>query len=85
MSKVKEPAFPCEYEGSEMILGHYVKVKNFQEGMSKRFYAACAAMQGLISANPVYMQGNIDSPVPELLVKEAYLFADELLKQEDNE
>lgn len=61
-----------------------------QEGMSKRFYAACAAMQGLIAAKQsMYM---VNSPTndpmdgfvePISLCRDAYSFADELLKQEN--
>lgn len=48
-------------------------------GMSKRFYAACAAMQGLL-ANP-----SIEQLAPRDLIPDAYLFADELIKQENSE
>jgi hypothetical protein len=63
--KGQEPAFP--------------KTSNInpQEGMNKRFYAACAAMQGLASRedrNMVTIEND---------VKLAYEFADELLKQEE--
>lgn len=66
----QEPAFPntdCETFSND--------------GMSKRFYAACAAMQGLIS-NPYWASVNplgIDTPE---LVKKSLEVADELLKQE---
>lgn len=53
------------------------------KGMSKRFYAACAAMHGILSANPEYLQGNVDMPVPYIAAEEAYKYADELLKQEN--
>lgn len=45
------------------------------DGMSKRFYAACAAMQGLISHYGVAFE--------ELHIQKAYYYADELLKQEN--
>ncbi len=46
-------------------------------GMSKRFYAACAAMQGMLANQSV-------TNVPdEIVIKTAYKIADELLKQED--
>lgn len=48
-------------------------------GMSKRFYAATAAMQGLL-ANP-----SIEQLAPRDLIPDAYLFADELIKQENGE
>ena len=47
------------------------------EGMSKRFYAACAAMQGMLANQSV-------NQIPdEIVIKTAYKIADELLKQED--
>ena len=44
-------------------------------GMSKRFYAACAAMQGFISSG---YEGSAD-----VIAEMAYRVADELLKQEN--
>lgn len=69
----QEPTFP-------LGAGGYTP----EYGMSKRFYAACMAMQGLLS-NHVYMDnlaykfenGDIE------LVKDAYEIADELLSQEN--
>lgn len=49
-----------------------------QEGMSKRFYAACSAMQGLIASTA----GESSYPQPLDIIIRAYEFADELLKQE---
>jgi hypothetical protein len=52
----------------------------YQAGISKRFYASCAAMQGLL-ANPkveVMMKGAIT----QNLIKASYILADELIKQE---
>ncbi len=57
-------------------------------GMSKRFYAACAAMQGILANDTVIMQlikvakeqGHNKEEI--FVVKEAYAYADELLKQE---
>lgn len=59
-----------------------------QEGISKRFYAACAAMQGLL-ANPDWARtakipDDFDEYKSRIAVS-AFDFADELLKQEDNE
>ena len=52
--------------------------------MSKRFYAACAAMQGLLSNSFV---NTVLSQNPEVqnteIVNKAYAIADELLKQEN--
>lgn len=48
-------------------------------GMSKRFYAACAAMQGLLSnSNDTIIMLN-----PEQCVFIAFAHADEILKQEN--
>lgn len=54
-------------------------------GMTKRFYAACAAMQGLVS-NHVYMASiakEFKEDIDKVVIKDAYELADELLKQED--
>ena len=50
--------------------------------MSKRFYAACAAMQGLCAVDD---KGTfaIMKEVYEKLIKHSYALADELLKQEN--
>lgn len=68
-----ESAFPYEYENRD-------GTRQPLPGMSKRFYAACAAMQGLLSADAKY-NGKTDDR--ESLIKDAYAFADELLKQEN--
>ncbi len=48
-----------------------------QSGMSKRFYAACAAMQGLLSNTNLTVVNE-----PEWIIEWAYSYADELLKRE---
>lgn len=60
----QNPAFAC-------VSDH----KSRQEGISKRFYAACAAMQGLLS-------NDTSTKDPSSIIKKAYKFADELLEQE---
>ncbi len=60
----EDSAFPFSNMGSEIF------------GMSKRFYAACAAMQALVSINN-------QSTTIEEDIKLSYKFADELLKQEN--
>lgn len=62
-------------------------------GISKRFYAACAAMQGLYVAayssdwmNKGFAkaaQKDNCNTLSEYIAKQAFLAADELLKQED--
>ena len=72
MSKEKlgqEPAFP--QPPLKTVNGETV----FVDGMSKRFYAACAAMQGLISHYGVAFE--------EQHIQKSYYYADELLKQEN--
>jgi hypothetical protein len=46
-------------------------------GMSKRFYAACMAMSGMLSAPHITIEKSI-----EQIITESYLLSDELLKQE---
>jgi hypothetical protein len=53
------------------------------EGMSKRFYAACAAMHSILSANPKETWGSVNLPVSKYIAELSYEFADELLKQEN--
>lgn len=72
-----EPAFPKE------TVSHFGT-----QGMSKRFYAACAAMQGMLSnmqfleANAITARKEQKKP-DEYLIFTAYSLADELLKQEN--
>ena len=56
MSEGHKPAFPClEYNESgigdciTLNIGGEKQYIPFNKGVSKRFYAACAAMQGLLS------------------------------------
>jgi hypothetical protein len=69
----QEPAFPSE---------------NVSDGMSKRFYAACILMQGMLT-NMQFLKSNSEVAInnkldaDECLVKTAYSLADELLKQEN--
>jgi len=67
----QEPAFPMS-DGRDFA----------PVGMSKRFYAACAAMQGILSSNPEYLHGNISAPIASYAAEYSYQIADELLKQE---
>lgn len=65
-----------------------------QTGMSKRFYAACAAMQGILSGElkKLRSEESGDNAYPmslrygfnkKKLIKNAYEIADELLNQEN--
>ena len=64
----------------------------YPSGMSKRFYAACAAMQGLLSgyySNPDMMKILDKDSMEEkmalstFIVDQSYYIADELLRQEN--
>lgn len=81
-----EPAFPF-FKENESGYGDTIVVYDqfgakafypFEKGISKRFYAACAAMQGLCV-------GGASEKWIEATVKRAYQIADELLKQESEE
>lgn len=77
MSKLgQEPAFPAEN------LGQYS-----YSGMSKRFYAACAAMQGILASQVgnYEVEGGTRQDYCEQLIEQSFQFADELLKQENAE
>jgi len=64
----QDSAFPLEY---------------VSDGMSKRFYAACAAMQGLSSTELNGLSFTRAAERAKEVVKIAYVYADELLKQEN--
>ena len=72
----QEKAFPLE------LVRH-----GSNKGMSKRFYAACAAMQGLL-ANNDYIARKLSTfnnkiEDTDTIISDAYKLADELLKQEN--
>ena len=67
----QEPAFAT----SSQLEGEAI----YEAGMSKRFYAACAAMQGLIAGCDVNA-GGFDA---KWTAKAAWNMADELLKEEN--
>ena len=67
----QEPAFPMDFE----------QRNDYQLGMSKRFYAACAAMNGILS-NENVLNGKTSNG-PSGYARLAYRCADELLKQEN--
>ena len=70
----QEPAFSCTYE---MKISGQNKLC-YHDGMSKRFYAACAAMQGIAAMHST--KSDIDN---EWICKTTFNMADELLKQEN--
>ena len=70
----QEPAFPIDvknYQEETMLREGLLK-----HGISKRFYAACAAMQGILSNSDVTVKNAKD------YAEMAYDFADEILKHE---
>ena len=77
----QEPAFACTYE---MKISGQNKLC-YHDGMSKRFYAACAAMQGMLAHSTRYHCRKEDEALTwkQGIIKEAYELADELLKQEN--
>ena len=72
----QEPAFAMS--NSELNFNIQGVVKDESNGMSKRFYAACAAMQGIAAMHST--KSDIDN---EWICKTAFNMADELLKQEN--
>ena len=73
----QEPAFPNENTAFCQPPDCY--------GLSKRFYAACVAMQGILAnQNGAYrVYGETNQKYAENLISQSYQFADELLKQEN--
>lgn len=69
----QESAFPISLREGES--------HDSPDGISKRFYAACAAMQGILSNVHTPSRSDLDSK--EQLIKASYSIADELLKQEN--
>lgn len=66
----QKPAFPFNL--------YTVEPGTCNNGMNKRFYAACAALQGLLS------KYNLKEPEDQKIIcKMAYELADELIKQEN--
>ena len=65
----QDAAFPMDFE----------QRNDYQLGMSKRFYAACAALTGIMAnSNPDFIRMDFETAVGH-----AYRCADELLKQEN--
>ena len=63
-----------------------VRTYEYNGGMSKRFYAACVAMQGFLSNADWTKTAKIPDDFDEYKTRvcsAAYEFADELLKQEN--
>lgn len=76
-------AFPGAYQ-----YGDENQYTGYYEGLSKRFYAACAAMQGILANQSLSISDNQNEDqflhwYKEAIAKAAFEFADELLKQEN--
>ena len=80
----QEPAFPVPTNCNLKLDSNGNVVNSPEDGMSKRFYAACAAMQGILAnQNGEYgVIGETNQQYTERLISQSYQFADELLKQE---
>lgn len=74
----QEPAFPLTHDNMVMAT---VRMGVNPGGMTIRFYAACAAMQGFLSCPG----SDIGTATPKEIVELSYKYADELLKQESDE
>lgn len=71
----QEPAFPSNDDKHGNCGIHEI-------GMSKRFYAACAAMQGLLANPNIKRPDHRDEQGHIAFAKVCFQYADELLKQE---
>ena len=74
----QEPAFAVPTNCNLKLDSNGNVVNSPEDGMSKRFYAACAAMQGIAAMHST--KSDIDN---EWICKTAFNMADELLKQEN--
>ncbi len=72
------PAFPVD----ELDFDANGVIMDESKGMSKRFYAACAAMRLPKKKIDSCIGGNLAATSEEILVRALYRIADELLKQE---
>lgn len=79
----QEPAFPTEIAIKEGKIQECFQTGNYNahySGINKRFYAACAAMQGMI----IGMPSENAAIWKKSIIERAYKLADELLEQENN-
>jgi hypothetical protein len=77
----QEPAFPCEigFDNNEIQQTHQNRNGTaLDNGMSKRFYAACMAMQGILASTSISVIALTDPQKAEY----SFIMADNLLKQE---
>lgn len=89
----QEPAYPSEFDPQTMSFTGCKDIEFKKEyekhtcGMSKRFYAACSAMRGLL-ANSTVASKLHEHDVPQeeqinSIIKASYEYADKLLEQEN--
>lgn len=77
----QDPAYPTMVEERTSEYSELPNTLQYQYGgMSKRFYAACAAMQGLLANRSMINNG--DDQSIHWCVLTSYKLADEILKQE---
>lgn len=79
----QDPAFPTkvDHENGRMKKSYQIgETVGIYPGISKRFYAACIAMTGILSNSN--LTNNNDFDIPNA-VRSSYQIADELLKQEN--
>jgi hypothetical protein len=82
----QEPTFPVltwEYDGQGNVL------HSQSSGMSKRLVIASMAMQGILTHNGFYWQGNgtmenLNGVLPSHAAELSFQYADALLKQDQN-
>lgn len=74
----QEPAFPPSREMQELS----PDCEGYHVGMSKRFYAACAAMQGILASSKFDVVSGYGAGHDVTVARKAFEFADELLRRE---
>ena len=81
-----DPAYPLEVNYHSGFTNYGDKVYSVENhlGMTRRFYAACAAMQGFLSMGCINPHSIRISDFSEV-ISQSYEAADELLKQECND
>lgn len=80
----QEPAFPLPADVGVHYNSNGV-ISDPANGMTKRFFAACMAMKGMLAHSTRYHCRPEDSHLTwkQGMIKEAYDLADELLRQEE--
>ena len=71
------PAFPYVYDDPNK------GVRNIQTGMTLRDYFAAKAMQGFLANPEAFEQQDEDTTIADTYAREAYVYADAMLKARD--